>query len=84
VIDVACSKGAFHRGVCEDDLVKTAEKALAEYPPEVLDAVGEWLGALPREAYEEVIDGEDGAAHVVMASGPPFIDDVLNAVWEAV
>ena len=80
---MARDSGAINRFRTERQAQNDIAKCLASQPDDVLRAIDEWLSGQSDDDLETICCGDQDEAALLMASAPPFTDQVLDELFEA-
>jgi hypothetical protein len=83
-LEIAYDNGGITRMRSEERMLGQLERWLETQPQDPLPAIDAWLLALSDEDLETVCVGEQLEVAALMASAPPFTDQLLNAYFEEV
>jgi len=81
---IALDNGGVNRDRPEQQVRREIRQWLAKQPADLLPAVDKWLASLSDDDLETVCAGEHTDAQALLASAPPFTDQLLNAYFDEV
>lgn len=83
-LTIAYDNGGIFVGRTEKQMLRELGRWLDKQPEEMLQPIDAWLSALSKEGMEIACCGEDDERERLLASAPPFTDDLLNAYFNEV
>jgi len=83
---IALDNGGINRDRSIEKQFKQFTRWLKRQPEsdDILFAIDEWLDGLSRDDLETVCCGEHTEGQAILASAPPFTDDLLNRYFDEV
>lgn len=81
---ITYDNGGVFAGRSEKQMLRELGRWLDKQPEEIIQPVDTWLSALSEEEMEIACCGEDDERERLLASAPPFTDDLLNAYFNEV
>ncbi|WAC26376.1 hypothetical protein [Ancylobacter sp. SL191] len=81
---IALDNGGINRGRSEAQMKRELRDWMAKQPAEILPPIDAWLSGLHPRDLETVCCGEASEAAALLATAPPFTDQMLNSYFDEV
>lgn len=83
-LEVALDNGGINRDRPVEQHRREFDQWLAKQPQEILSDIEAWFASLSEEQLRSAVSGAEPEDQALLASSPPFTDDLLTRYFEEV